>query len=258
MLVVERARTDLVELHTFAHTPTDHHVANEWWPRSCVAFTAVGSWEIRCGRGRSEVRTDTVLIGEGRTEYDCLHEDGLNDRALCITYRTDVAPGQALALPVGPRLHALRRSLVTELRRTEPDGTTIDELCLDLLALTRYPVERPRRPAATTRAVIARLRAEADSRYTDPSLDLVAEASFLGMSRTRFVHSFRELVGVTPHQYVLALRTTQAARLLTSTRTPVTEICFATGFGSVARFQVAFRDAFGATPTTYRGRYGSG
>jgi AraC-like DNA-binding protein len=212
MAVVERARTDLVAIHSFAHTPTDAH--------------------------------------------NCRHPDAVDDRALCVTYRRDVEPSAALVLPLGARLHGLRRSLVAELRRAEPDGTALDELCLDLLALTRQAADSPRRMGAATRAVVTRVRAAADASYIDSSLDLVAEAATWGMSRTRLVHSFRGLVGVTPHRYVVELRTAHAARLLVQSRIPVTEVCFDSGFGSLARFHAAFHAAFGVAPRTYRARYG--
>jgi len=102
------------------------------------------------------------------------------------------------------------------------------------------------------RMLVGRLRAVADARYTDPGLDLVAAAADLGLSRTRLVHAFRELVGVTPHRYVVELRTAHAAHRLRETADPVTRICFDSGFGSVARFLVAFRRAFGTTPSDYR------
>lgn len=258
MAVVERARTDLVAIHSFAHSPGDAYVACEWWSRSCVAFTTYGSWQVRSVRGRAEVHANTVLVGEGGTEYDCRHVDTMDDRALCITYRVDVEPSPALVIPLSTRLHAIRRSMVAELRRGEPDRTAIDELSLDLLALTRQSPGSSRRLSPATRSVIEQLRAEADGHYTDGSLDLVAAAATYGMSRTRFVHHFRELVGVTPHRYLVELRTTHAARLLAQTAVPVTEICFASGFGSIARFHAAFRAAFGMTPTAYRARHADG
>lgn len=69
------------------------------------------------------------------------------------------------------------------------------------------------------------------------------------------MHSFGELVGVTPQRYVVELRIAYAARLLVETRAPVTDVCFESGFGSVARFSAAFRAAFDVAPTTYRSRY---
>ena len=97
-------------------------------------------------------------------------------------------------------------------------------------------------------------RAEAAAQYTEPEFSLVAEAVALGMSRTRLVRAFQDVTGLTPHRYLRGLRTTHAARLLAGTTAPVTEICFASGFGSMTRFHAAFHEAFGTTPTGYRAR----
>ena len=87
-------------------------------------------------------------------------------------------------------MHQLCRSLVAELRRAQPSRTAVDELCLDLLELMRMDADVSRRTGVATRALVDRVRAEANARYTDPALDLIAEAAACGMSRTRFVHSF--------------------------------------------------------------------
>ncbi len=84
----------------------------------------------------------------------------------------------------------------------------------------------------------------------------MAEAAALGMSRTRLIHAFRDAFGVTPHRYLVELRTIHAARLLAQTRTPVTDVCYGSGFDSMSRFDPAFRAAYGCTPSQYRKRHG--
>ncbi len=69
------------------------------------------------------------------------------------------------------------------------------------------------------------------------------------------IHMFREVTGITPHRYLLERRLTHAARLLGSTGAPIGEICFESGFGSMARFHEAFRRAFGTSPSAYRARH---
>ena len=39
MPVIERVRTELVVIHSYAHDPWDAHTTGEWWPRDCVALT---------------------------------------------------------------------------------------------------------------------------------------------------------------------------------------------------------------------------
>jgi AraC-like DNA-binding protein len=66
------------------------------------------------------------------------------------------------------------------------------------------------------------------------------------------IHVFRAVTGTTPHRYLVERRVARAAELLATGDAPVTDVCFASGFGSVARFQAAFRRAWGMPPSEYR------
>lgn len=256
MPLLERMRTDQVVIGSFVHEPCEPAAAVEWWQRGCVAFTAFGSWRVRSRRGGGAVTPGVVLVSEAGAEYDCQHPAGMDDRMLCVVYRGELDPGPALLVPQAPPLRQARRSLAAELRAADPAPDEVDALCLALLELCREPPGRARGPSRRSRSLVDRLQAAAGARYTDLDFDLVSEAAQLGMSRTRLVHTFREVTGLTPHRYLLELRTSHAARLLAHTRAPVTEICFASGFGSMNRFHAAFRGAFGMTPTAYRALYG--
>jgi AraC family transcriptional regulator len=252
MPLLERVRTDQVIVGPFYHEPGEPVVSVEWWQEPCIAFTAFGSWEIRGSRGKGQVTPGSVLASEGGAEYECQHPDGVGDRMVCVLYRGDVDPGPVLVVPQVSALRSLRRSLAAQLRLSDPDPDEVEELSRALLGAVREAPPNSYEPGARSRALVARLRAEADARYREPGLDLVAHARALGVGRTRFVHMFREVVGVTPHRYVVELRAGHAARLLTGTRLPVTDICFESGFGSMPSFYAAFRAAYGATPGTYR------
>jgi AraC family transcriptional regulator len=256
MPLLERVRTDQVIVGPFYHEPGEPMVSVEWWQEPCIAFTAFGSWEIRGRRGKSEVAPGSVLASEGGAEYECRHPDGVGDRMVCVLYRVDVDPGQRLVVPQVATLHSLRRSLAAQLRMSDPDLCEVEALSLALLGTVRDSPDGSAGPGGRSRALVARLRAEADARYREPGLDLVAQARALGVSRTRFVHVFREVVGITPHRYVVELRASHAARLLSGTAAPVTDICFDSGFGSMPSFYAAFRAAYSMTPGSYRARHG--
>jgi AraC-like DNA-binding protein len=198
------------------------------------------------------VTPGAVLVTEAAAEHDCRHPGGVDDRMLCVLYRSPVDPGPALLVPQVAALHSFRRSLVAELRPADPDRGEVEALSLALLEAVRQAPGSSPRPGKRSRAVVGRLRAEADARYRDPDLDLVTQAQTAGLSRTRFVHVFRDVLGVTPHRYVVELRASHAARLLRSTSVPVTDICFGSGFGSMPSFHAAFRAAYGMTPSAYR------
>jgi AraC family transcriptional regulator len=250
----EMARTELVVAGMFYHDPREPATSVEWWPEPCVAFTAFGSWEVRASRGQGELTPGGVLASPGEVEYECRHPDGVGDRMMCVLYQDDVDPGPALVVPQAAELRSLRRSLAAQLRLAAPDPGEVDALCLALLGVVREPPGGAR-PGARARALAGRLRSAADARYREAGLDLVAQARDEGMSRTRFVHVFRDVVGVTPHRYVLELRVSHAARLLRETPVPVTDICFDSGFGSMPSFYTAFRAAYAMTPSAYRAQH---
>jgi len=252
MPLLERVRTDQVVVGSYYHEIGEPARSVEWWQEPCIAFTTFGSWEVRSRRGKGEVSPGGVLVTEGRTEQDCRHPAGVGDRMLCVLYCCDVDPGPVVVVPQAAPLHSLRRSLVAELRSPDPDRGEVEALSLALLAAVLETPHSSPGPGERSRAFAGRLRAEADARYREADLDLVAEALALGMSRTRFVHVFRDVVGLTPHRYVLELRASHAARLLRCTSVPVTDICFGSGFGSMPSFYAAFRAAYGMTPSAYR------
>lgn len=63
---------------------------------------------------------------------------------------------------------------------------------------------------------------------------------------------FRETLGVTLSDYVLEHRIAHAQRMLVTTREKITSIAYASGFGSISRFNAAFKAASGCTPVAYR------
>lgn len=252
MPLLERVRTADVVVGLFYHEPGESATSLEWWQEPCIAFTSFGSWEVRARRGTGEVTPTSVLVSEGGAEHDCRHPRGLGDRMLCVLYQRDVDPGPALVVPQVAALHSLRKALATASRHSDADDGEVDALSLALLAVVREAPGRSSGLGQRSRAFVVRLRAQADARYREPGLDLVGQARALGMSRTRFVHVFRDAVGVTPHRYVVELRTSHAARLLRTTPLPVTDICFDSGFGSIPSFYSAFGGAYGMTPSAYR------
>jgi len=254
MPLIERAHTSQVVVGSFFHQREEAAAATEWWEHSCVGFTDFGWWRVRSRRGSGTVTPGSVLVGAAEAEHECRHPGGLDDRMLCAVYLGDPDPGPAVLVQHSPALRQARRALVAALRLSGPDRDEIDALCLAMLELCRDTPGRPARPSAKSGRLVAQLRADAAARYTEPEFSLVAEAVALGVSRTRLVHVFQDVTGLTPHRYLRGLRTAHAARLLAETTAPVTEICFASGFGSMTRFHAAFREAFGMTPTSYRVR----
>ena len=90
-------------------------------------------------------------------------------------------------------------------------------------------------------------------RYWD-HLTLPGLAQEVGMSKYRLSHRFREVMGVTLRGYLLRARLERAKQLLAATRTHITEVALAVGFGDLPRFDKLFKRYTGVTPSAYRDR----
>lgn len=66
---------------------------------------------------------------------------------------------------------------------------------------------------------------------------------------------FRERFGMTLSDYLLEHRIAHAQRMLATTSENVVSIAYASGFGSISRFNAAFKAASSYTPTEYRRRH---
>jgi AraC-like DNA-binding protein len=73
------------------------------------------------------------------------------------------------------------------------------------------------------------------------------------MSPYHFLRTFRALVGMTPHQFILHARMKRAAVFLRRTSDSVSAIAFAAGFGDLS-INRRFQRIFGLSPSAYRAR----
>ncbi|WP_243295896.1 AraC family transcriptional regulator [Geothrix mesophila] len=87
------------------------------------------------------------------------------------------------------------------------------------------------------------------------TLQLLAERA--GMSRSIFAMRFKEVVGMSPIDYLIRWRMRLAADRLTHSRDSISEIAASVGYGSESSFGLAFKRVMGCSPRQY-GRKGAG
>jgi AraC family transcriptional regulator len=85
---------------------------------------------------------------------------------------------------------------------------------------------------------------------------LASFARDAAMSPYHFLRVFRDVVGMTPHQFVLRTRMHRAAVRLRRSDDPVSGIAFDAGFNDLSTFNRRFRRIVGITPTAFRARRG--
>ncbi|MGO4712473.1 bifunctional transcriptional activator/DNA repair enzyme AdaA [Bradyrhizobium sp. 2TAF24] len=104
-----------------------------------------------------------------------------------------------------------------------------------------------------TRTTVARaMKLIEDGALDDGSV--AALAARLGVSPRHLARLFEQHVGASPLQTAQTARLQRAKRLLDSTGDSMTEIAFRAGFGSLRRFNAAFRALYGRAPSELRTR----
>jgi AraC family transcriptional regulator len=159
----------------------------------------------------------------------------------------ELAPRAGL---LGPNARDLMSRLLRELR--DPDAcsaTIIDGLTLTLIAVSARHNARTRNvaPPAWFATAEEYVRAHAFGRFRAAEGATVAGVHPVLLSRW-----FRRVHGVTVGEFVRQLRVDRAARLLATTRQPITQIALACGFVDHAHLTRVFRRTTHQTPSVYR------
>lgn len=130
-------------------------------------------------------------------------------------------------------------------------ATSVAEIFIELSDLLEQhePVLDPYLSSTerTVRLFLERLQ----ERTQEPwSVDRMAEEC--GLGRTRFVHYCKQMVNLTPLEYLNLLRVEQAKHLLTTTDLLISDIAQLCGFQSSQYFSTSFRRATGTQPAQLR------
>ena len=107
-------------------------------------------------------------------------------------------------------------------------------------------------PVDDARRIAALIAQRIDEGMPDAGGGLETLAAKFGWSARQIRRIVQKELGVSPIELVLSRRLLIAKQLLTDTRLPIAEIAFASGFGSLRRFNDAFGTRYGMPPTRFR------
>jgi AraC-like DNA-binding protein len=254
----DRNRISVTEFRCTAG-PGDKPFAEEF-PAHSISYVRKGSFGCHC-RGRfHELVAGSMLIGFPGDEYVCTHDHVVGDECLSFFLAPDLvdAIGDGRMWQIGSLPPLPEMMVLAELAQTAADGSSdvgLDEVGHLLAARFVEAVSGRKNKALTAnlrdrrRAVESALWIDANSHRTI-ALDDAAEQA--GISPFHFLRLFSEVLGVTPHQYLVRSRLRHAARRLADDDSPITDIAYDVGFGDLSNFVRTFHRAAGASPMRFR------
>ncbi len=232
----------------------------------CIAAVTAGTFRYRSTLGSAVLAPGALLLGNDRHCFECGHEHGAGDRCLSFQFTPEFLQGVVAAVPGARRLaftvprlppHPALLPIVAaaEAAREDGDAAEFEELAVRLagavsaaLAETKRSSRAPsRRDEKRIAAALHRIEAQADE-----PLALSDLAGAAAMSPYHFLRTFRAVVGMTPHQYVLHTRMHRAAVRLRRTSDSISAIAYPAGFGDLSTFNRRFQRIVGLSPSVYR------
>ena len=96
------------------------------------------------------------------------------------------------------------------------------------------------------------LMAYIEKRIGDEELKIDDMAEAVGMGRTVFYNKIRQLVGVSPSDFLKQVRMQRARQLISKSRMTFAEIAYSVGFTDPKYFTKCFKKQTGMTPSEYR------
>ena len=153
------------------------------------------------------------------------------------------------------------RILISEMGREAREGWPLGALYANLLALSlqtnlikNHSHEVIALPSLKGGLSVRKLKSAMEyvSAHLAEDISLNQIADEMGISPSHFAHQFRNSTGATPYQYLLQQRLERAKSLLVTTKLPIQNVSFLTGFTYPANFVRTFRQRVGQPPEAWR------
>jgi AraC-like DNA-binding protein len=226
-----------------------------------ISYVRKGSFGCHC-RGRfHELVAGSVLVGHPGDEYVCTHDHVVGDECLSFflslelveTIGDDISVWRIGAAPPLPELMVLG-----ELAQTAADGNSdigLDEVG-HVFAGRFVDVVSGRKLKPVTATTRDRRRAVETALWIDAhshqAIGLDDAAGQAGISPFHFLRLFSQVLGVTPHQYLVRSRLRHAARRLADDDSAITDIAYDVGFADLSNFVRTFHRAAKISPLKFR------
>lgn len=192
-----------------------------------------------------------VYYGTEQTEVYWVHFTGSDVKNILKEYHL-FENGQIIPTGNFPEYHEIFRKMIQELQLAKPHYEEYLSILLHelFLLISRYT------PKENSQSRILQKEMESATHFFNEhfaeeiSIENYSEAKH--MSTCWFIRNFKRYNGVTPMQYILNLRITNAKTLLKTTTYPVSEIAVIVGYENPLYFSRLFKKQTGLSPSEFR------
>jgi AraC-like DNA-binding protein len=155
-----------------------------------------------------------------------------------------------------PTIGKLMRDCIAEQERMEPESQLVANhylgvLFVKLARIVHYRDTVSERTRSTAKEAVWKAKRMMEENYGAP-LTLESLASETYLNKYHLAHLFKEMVGVSPIQFLIYCRMEAAKRYLRTTGLQVKEIAEIVGYQSEPSFYSVFMKTIGTTPRKYR------
>jgi AraC-like DNA-binding protein len=233
----------------------------EQYASHSISYVRKGSFGCRCRGGSFELVAGSILVGYPGDEFTCTHDHVCGDECLSFFLSqelVDAIGDRAEVWRIGAAPPLPELMVLGELAQAAASGRSdvgLDEV--GALFASRFVevvsgrsrAPEPAKARDRRRAVETALWIDAHSHL---AIDLEQAAATAEISPFHFLRLFANVLGVTPHQYLVRSRLRHAARLLADDDRAVTDVAYDVGFGDLSNFVRTFHRAAGVSPRKFR------
>jgi AraC family transcriptional regulator len=231
-----------------------------------MAAITDGSFRYRSTHGSEILTPGALLLANAGASFECSYEHTLGDRCISFYYTPEFFEHLAGTPATGwrpgfgvhripPTSAMIALTAAAEAERATGDAFLVEEVALHLaghvLTLLDGAKSSGRQPSRRDEDRVMDALHLVEGRYSEP-LSIAELASEACMSSYHFLRVFRDVVGVTPYQFLLRTRLRHAAIDLATTDQQISAVALGNGFGDLSTFISTFRRVFGLAPREYR------